>query len=169
MKEKTGWKGARYQEKGIKREARKVFNIKVEIIYINSNYVLELFQDNIITEQGLLTCGKLKPKSAELPEFIFRWDEKQDHLNVDMKSCKESKNNWKSEKNGYRGHRTERVRDIPKWAFYLMIKTPSLKVFEGSIIFSLSKNVTIYPPAINIEVHAFAPEVLISPPKIKSP
>ena len=88
MKERRGWKGARYQDEGSGQEASKVFNIKVEFAYLNSDYDLVLLQGNEITGQGLLLCGKLKPKKPLLPEFLIRWDEKGDHLNVDIKHDK---------------------------------------------------------------------------------
>lgn len=74
MNKKHGWKGAGYQEQGVSQEASKVFNVKVELAYLNPDYELELLQDNKITEQGLLLCGKLKPKLPSLPEFWLRLD-----------------------------------------------------------------------------------------------
>jgi hypothetical protein len=80
MKERSGWKGARYQGKEGSQQASRVFNIKYELAYLNPDYDLEIFQDNKITQQGLLLCGTLKPKLTSLPEFWIRWDEKMESL-----------------------------------------------------------------------------------------
>ena len=159
MNKKRGWKGARYQGIGFNQEANKVFNVRVELAYLNPDYDLELLQNNKITDQGLLLCGKLKPKLSSLPEFLFRWDEKGDHLNVDMIPDEGCQDDWKSETNGFKGHRPERTSDRPGRAFKLLITTPNLKVFNGIISFDLARDVTIYPPTVTIGVHAFAPEV----------
>ncbi len=150
---RRGWKGARYQEKGSGREASKVFNIKDELVYLNPDYDLELLHDNEITEQGLLLCGKLKPQQPLLPEFWIRWDEKGDHLNVDMKSDEGCQDDWNNETHGYRGHRPQKAGDRQGRAFNLLITTPDLKVFEGIISFNLARDAKA---AVPIGVHASA-------------
>lgn len=161
MKDRNGWKGARYQDKGSSQQASKVFNIKYELDYLNPDYELEILLDNKITEQGLLLCAKLKPKRASLPEFWFRWDEKDDHLNVDMRPDEGFRDNWQNETHGYKGHRPERVSDRHERAFNLLITIPNLKVFNGVISFHLARDVTIYPPTATIEVRAFDPQVSV--------
>jgi len=153
MKERRGWKGARYQKKGFSQEASKVFNVKVELAYLNPDYDLELLQDNKITEQGLLLCGKLKPKQPSLPEFWFRWDEKGDHLNVDMIPDEGCQDDWQNETHGYKGHRPQKVSDHPGRAFNLLITTPNLKAFEGVISFNLARDVAA---TVTIGIHASA-------------
>ena len=138
---KGRWKGSRYQEKGFSQEANQVLNIKVELEYLNHDYDLELLHANNITEQGLLLCGKLKPKLPSLPEFCFRWDEKGDHLNVDMIPCEGCKDDWKNETHGYKGHRPQKTSDRSGRAFNLLIATPNFKVLEGVISFNLARDV----------------------------
>jgi hypothetical protein len=150
---RRGWKGARYQEKGSSREARKAFNIKVDYVYLNPDYDLKPLQDNEITEQGLLLCGKLKPQQPLLPEFWIRWDEKGDHLNVDMQSDKGCQDDWENETHGYKGHRSQKASDRPGRAFNLLITTPDLKVFEGVISFNVARDVKA---TVTIGVHASA-------------
>jgi len=147
------WKGARYQEKGSSREASKVFNIKVELVYLNPDYYLELLQNNEITEQGLLLCSKLKPQQPLLPEFRIRWDEKGDHLNVDMISDEGCQDDWKNETHGYKGHRSQKASDRLGRAFNLLITTPDLKAFEGVISFNLARDAKA---TVTIGVHASA-------------
>lgn len=154
MKKRQFWKGGRYQKKGYSREASEVFNIKVEeLVYKNPNYDLELFQEGKINEQGLLLCGKLKPQQPLLPEFWIRWDEKGDHLNVDMKSDEGCKDDWEKETNGYKGHLPQKASDRLGKAFNLLITTPDLKVFDGVISFNLARDVKA---TVSIGVHASA-------------
>ena len=153
MNKKHGWKGTRYQDKGGSQEASKVFNVKVELAYLNPDYELELLQDNKITEQGLLLCGKLKPKLTSLPKFLFRWDEKGDHLNVDMIPDEGYHDDWQNETHGYKGHRPQKARDCPGRAFNLLITTPNLKVFNGVISFNITRNVAA---SVTIGMHASA-------------
>lgn len=138
---RRGWKGARYQENGSSREASKVFKIKVDPVYRNPDYDLELFPEGEITEQGLLLCGKLKPQQPLLPEFWIRWDEKGDHLDVDMKSDEGCQDDWENETHGYKGHRPQKASDRLGRAFNLLITIPDLKVFEGVISFNLARGV----------------------------
>ena len=153
MKGRQFWKRGRYQKKGYSREARAVFNIKVEYRYLNPDYEFPPLQDNEITEQGLLLCGKLKPQQPLLPEFWIRWDEKGDHLNVDIKPDEGCKDDWEKETNGYKGHLPQKASDCLGKAFNLLITTPDLKVFDGVISFNLARDVKA---TVSIGVHASA-------------
>jgi hypothetical protein len=143
MKERSGWKGVRYQEKGLSREAGQVLGVKVELEYLNANYELELLPGNKTAEQGLLLCGKLKPKQPSLPEFWLRWDEKGDHLNVDIVADQERRYDWQNETNGYKGHRPQKASDYPGRAFRLSIAIPESNIFKGIISFNLARNVEV--------------------------
>ena len=139
MKDKSGWKGARYQDKGGGHQASRVFNIKCELAYLNPDYDLEILQENKITQQGLLLCGTLKPKLDSLPEFWFRWDEKKQELDVDMRRDSKHKEDWVNEKNGYKGHHTVRMKKEGRH-FKVSIETPAMIVFGGVISFNLARD-----------------------------
>jgi len=139
MNDKPHWKGARYQEQGGSRAATKVFNTKVELTYLNPQYELEILPESTITDQALLLVGRLTPRQESLPHFSLRWDEKCDHLNVDMIPQEES---WQSETKGYKGHRPQKTDKHPGRAFLLIIKTPTLDVIDAVISFNLAREVS---------------------------
>ena len=139
MDKKGRWKGTRFESEGFTREASKFLDVKVEEPYhCNSDYKLELYPGQEVTSTGLLVIAKLKPEKSSLPEFWFRWDEKADHLNVDMKP---KHKDWGGEKNGYEGHRPKKVGTGRR--FEVSIKIPGIDVFHGIISFSLFKKVGV--------------------------
>lgn len=140
MDSKPRWKGVRYKGEGGGQAANGVFNIKVEPInYLNPKYELEILDDNPTTEQGLLLIGKLIPKQRSLPQFLLRWDEKGNHLNVDIVPQEED---WVRETNGYKGHRPDKVDGYKCRAFSLIIKIPTLNVIDAIISFNLARGVS---------------------------
>ena len=138
MNQRMGWKGAHYQDKGGSQAASKAFNIKVELNFLNTEYDLEVFPESNITKQGLLFIGKIKPRQPSLPEYLLRWDEKNNHLNVDMIP---EENFWKSETQGYKGHLPEKAVDHVGRAFSIVITTPKLRIIDGVVSFSLARDV----------------------------
>ncbi len=141
INKKRGWKGARFESEKGGMVASKAFNIKVDRKYLNTDYDLEILRENRINEQGLLLVGKLRPKQPSLPEFLFRWDEKKEELDIDMHGDANNREDWISEKNGYKGHHAEKVTNGGR-NFKVLIKTPKLKVFEGVISFNLTRGIT---------------------------
>jgi len=137
MDKKGRWKGTRFESEGFTREASKFLDVKVEEPYhCNSDYKLELYPGQEVTSTGLLVIAKLKPEKSSLPEFWFRWDEKADRLDVDMKPEHED---WEKEKNGYEGHHPV---DLKRRVFRVSIKIPGIDVFQGTISLpSLSEKV----------------------------
>jgi hypothetical protein len=135
------WKGSRYRDnKGGGLEANQVMHPKIELKYIHPSYQLEEFDENTITEQGLLLVGKIIPKQSGLPEFLVRWDEKDSHLNIDMKP--EAKH-WRRETHGYRGHTPSKVNDSSGRVFLLVIAVPEVgEIVNGTISFGLGRNAT---------------------------
>jgi hypothetical protein len=166
---RQGWKGARYHKDGITQEAKKVFSIEVENTELNKEYELEIPSETTINNQGLLLISKLKPKQSSLPVFNIRWDEKGKHLNIDMISEGESITDWDAETNGYKGHRPDVVNKGDGLAFAIEVKTPRLDIFKGVISFKISRNTTISPKTLRLELKTFPPEIIIRPPsKIKN-
>ena len=107
---------------------------KVDIVsvdYLNPEYELEVLSNERTTPTGLLEVVKLNPKKPDLPQFIFRWDEKTDRLDVDIyKNGINCKDLWK--KPGHEGHQTQRVSGEDK-IFEADISTPDKKIFKGKI------------------------------------
>ena len=100
-----------------------------KINYLNGKYALELFPNTPATETGFVKVMELIPKISRVPNFILRWDEKADTLDVDIykngKLCNEL---WGTV--GYNGHHTQRIKNR---IFWVNITIPNKKIFEGII------------------------------------
>lgn len=124
--------------------AFKTNEVKVKQDYIDARYELFHYPRNEITPTGLLTVGELKPKDNTLPEFLFRWDEKAESLDVDINNISEEiKRKFKAGKEGYEGHHTKRVPDEKNRIFEVSIKIPGITVFEGEISFGLHRELEV--------------------------
>jgi len=107
---------------------------KVEIVkidYLDYNYKIEVFPDNLATSTALVKIAQLIPKNSHLPTFLFRWDKNQNTLDVDIykegKLCKELWNDV-----GYKGHQTQRVSKESK-IFDADVSMPDKRIFKGKI------------------------------------
>jgi hypothetical protein len=114
----------------------------VSIEYLNPEYEIEVLPPNNLTSPtGLLEVARLNPKKPNLLQFVFRWDENEDTLDVDIyKDGKNCKNLWK--KNGYKGHHTQKV-DRESKIFKANISIPSQPIFKGKINVDLFIQLTI--------------------------
>lgn len=121
-------------KKSIKRDGRAwgLRNITVtNIDYLSPNYTINTYSNNELTEHGLLVVAELKPNDLNLPKFVFRWDEKQETLDVDVYvNDKPKKRLWNK---GYAGHHTQRVVSKKGRVFYAKIKSPKEDIFKGLI------------------------------------
>jgi hypothetical protein len=167
MKKKPDWKGSRHHQDGITQEAKRAFSIEIEYKELNKEYELKTTSEATINNQGLLLICQLKPKQSLLPLFNIRWDEKGNHLNIDMISEIASITNWNAEKNGYKGHRPNQVKNNDGMAFDIDIKIPRLDIFKGIISFKISRNTTISPKTLNLVLKTYPPEIIITRVKIK--
>ena len=139
--DKPRWKGVGYQAKGQARQATNTFNVKVDFLkHLDPQYDLEILPEYDTTSQGLLLVGTLTPKQESLPRFSLRWDEKSEHLNIDMEPGQPS---WTSETNGYRGHRPKKAARYPGRAFRLIVQTPTTNVVDAVISFSLARTISL--------------------------
>lgn len=122
--------------KKVAKENGKVFSIGkiecVETFYRDKNYALQLYCNNRIGETGFLDIGKLSSDKQGLPEFIFRWDEKKEALDVDICiSGKRDNRLWKLR--GYEGHHSTRIYREEGRVFELKVNVPCRKIFHGRI------------------------------------
>ncbi len=128
-------------------KAFKTTEVNVKQDYIDAGYELFRYPKNEITPTGLLTVGELKPKDKTLPGFLFRWDEKAERLDVDIKNVSEDiKKDFKRGIRGYDGHHTKRVPDEKNRIFEVGIKIPKITVFEGKISFGLHRELEATVP-----------------------
>ena len=125
-------------------KAFKTNEVKVKQDYINANYKLILSPRTEITPTGLLTVGELKPKGKTLPGFLFRWDEKAESLDIDVKNVSgKIKKKFERGFGGYNGHHTKRALDDKNRIFAISIKIPGMAVFEGEISFGLHRELEV--------------------------
>jgi hypothetical protein len=120
-----------------------IFNKKVNVIYVDNNYMIQGFDEpSKITDTSYLTLGELLPKNNhDLYTFVFRWDEKANALDIDVKNCKDIELIKKFKSDGdkeYHGHHTERVVNN-KRSYNVDIIWESKRIFEGTICFNLNR------------------------------
>ena len=135
--------------KTLRKDGRtfEIINKAINVVYLDSGYKLSpLGTPSRITSTSYLVVGKLEPKSNKsLCTFIFRWDEKDLSLDVDVENCPDKKlvERFKSDKDqAYYGHHPTK---IPKagWSFDTKIVWDSKRIFDGAIKFSLSREMEL--------------------------
>ena len=110
-----------------------VNEVKADIDYKSKDYDLECY-------------SALKPKRESLPEFVFRWDEKAESLDVDILNVSENaKRKFRQEVEGYRGHHTRRIPDCKDRRVYeTLIEMPLFgTVFRGRIVAPLHRKLEL--------------------------
>src|SRR5436305_1698262 len=76
--------------------------------------------------------------SADGPSFVARWDQGPQQLDIDMHGASPSAvRKFKSNRDGYSGHRTSRTADPDKRVFDIQIQMPPLgTIFDGIVSFA---------------------------------
>lgn len=123
-----------------------VNEVKTDIDYKSKDYDLECYSGGEITKTGRLDIAALKPKRESLPEFVFRWDEKTESLDVDILNVSENaKRKFRQEVEGYRGHHTRRIPDCKDRRVYeTLIEMPLFgTVFRGRIVAPLHRKLEL--------------------------
>ena len=128
-------KNAMDKEK-VKIENGKVFSLgKIDMVMIfrkDKDYELECYVDNRIGDTGRLDIGKIASNKKELPEFIFRWDENKEALDVDLCVNDKIDNSlWKQP--GCSGHHSKRIISEEGRVFELDIIINNRNIFQGRI------------------------------------
>jgi len=112
----------------------RVSTLEVNPTHVHLEYRLEPC-NGILTETGKLEVLKLVPKSGVGPSFIARWDQKPEHLDIDMHGASNSAiSKFRNNKDG--GHHTNRTTDPDKRIFEVKIETPAGVIFDGTVSFS---------------------------------
>jgi len=150
-KDKGGWKGVTHTAKDSKSDVNRAFNTILVLEHLDDDYYTPWVpMESKTTEQSWLVVGGLEPKRADLPRFSFRWDEKDQHVNVDIDGVtKTEKELFEQGKNGYSGHRALKVEQDGRF-FDIDIRIPSKHVFKGRIHFNLgfSEELTVKMKAV---------------------
>lgn len=126
-------------------KARSAFNVSEQHTFVRPEYEI-LLGGRQIGPTGLLVIARLKPKNATIgtsPEFVLRWDEKDNRLDVDaVGASKAEESQFKKGTSDYYGHHAERLRSGPR-VFEVDIGWHGRRIYHGEIIFSLAREAEI--------------------------
>ena len=111
-------------------------------LYLDKAYDLILLSGNRMTLTGRLDTARLEGKctgSSTIPEFLFRWHDKADALDVDPINVSDAeKRNFRKGTVGYRGHHTQKISSSPR-TFEVDIECCGKKIYWGHIQVSLAR------------------------------
>jgi len=116
----------------VKKDGRvwELKEVNIKIAYLNPNYTINPHSHNKLSEHGLLTIAELIPNNLALPKFVFRWDDKNEAMDVDLYVDREINNDlWKDKR--YEGHHTKRLTSEKGRIYEVKIKSPLGRIFEG--------------------------------------
>ena len=122
-------------------KARSAFNVNERHTFIHPEYDIVLDGQHI-GPTGLLVIARLRPKNATietLPESVLRWDEKDNHLDVDpveVSEAEESK--FRKGTSNYYGHHTDKLQSGPR-VFEANIGWHGYRIYHGEIRFNLAR------------------------------
>jgi len=133
-----------------KGHVAKISNLEVVHNVIHPDYTLEPC-DGQLSETGRLEVLKLVPKSGDRPYFTARWDQKPEHLDIDMHNAsKTAIKSFKKNKHGYRGHHTKRASAPDRRVFDVEIQTPDGAIFVGTVSFWNHYELNVEPGRIRL-------------------
>ena len=124
-------------------KARRAFNVSERHTFIHAEY--EIVLDGAqIGPTGPLIIARLKRKNATtgtLPEFVLRWDEKDNRLDVDPVGVSEAEERqFKKGPSGYYGHHADKLDSGPR-VFEANIGWHGQPIYHGEIRFNLAREV----------------------------
>lgn len=124
-------------------KARSAFNVSERHTLINSAYEIAL-DGQQIRPTGPLVIARLRPKNATittLPEFVLRWDEKDNRLDVDPVDVSEAEGTkFRKGTSSYYGHHAKKLQSGPR-VFEANIGWHGYRIYHGEIRFSLAREV----------------------------
>jgi hypothetical protein len=135
------------KDKVAKRDgkARSAFNLSEQHTFIHPEYHIVL-DGKQIGLTGLFVIARLELGNATigtLPEFILRWDEKGNHLNVDpVGVSKAMKRRFEKGTDNYYGHHSEQSRSGTN-VLEVNIGWDGQPIYNGKIRFSLKREAEI--------------------------
>ena len=133
-----------------KGHVARISNLKVTHKRIHPDYACEPC-DGKLGETGKLELLKVVPKSGEGPFFMARWDQKAEHLDIDMKNAANSAiRSFKKNRHGYRGHHTMRASNPNERVFDVKIETPNGVIFDGIVSFLNHYELIVEPGRISV-------------------
>ena len=124
-------------------KARRAFNVSEQQTYIHTEYDMILYGEQIELT-GRLIIARLRPRNARqgyFPEFVLRWDEKANSLDVDSVNTPEAETiAFKQGTDKYYGHHTKKAGSESR-VFEVNTGWHGCQVYHGEIRFSLAREV----------------------------
>jgi hypothetical protein len=122
------------RDKYAKIELRPNKATRIDIIpeQIHPEYELKYQSSALATDTGHLELFRLEPSAGGLPAFSARWDLKPNTIDIDLIDDVAAQRAFKAGVDGYRGHHTVVVSDVPR-VFQVDIVTPTGVVLVGKI------------------------------------
>jgi len=125
-------------------KARRTMNVNESTYYIDSDYVIDMYDNNKITNTGLLTIANLhknKHLTTKSTEFLFRWDGKTNTLDIDP--CNALPNERAKFKKGTRNYSGHHPKKLPSggWEYECKIIWGGKQLYHGKIGFNLAREV----------------------------
>jgi hypothetical protein len=113
----------------------KVSDVEIHPTVVHPDYTSEPCE-GVLSETGKLEVLRIVPKAGNGPYFVARWDQKPEHLDIDMFGATKSANKlFKAGKSGYSGHHTRRTADLNERRFHIRIEMPTGTIFDGIVKF----------------------------------
>jgi hypothetical protein len=130
-------------------QARSLSNLQITVRYLDPGY--EIIQHDMERgDTGLLRVFSLIPKAADKRAFHARVDDgnpgnrRNPELDIDISSApNEAVRDFKSNRNGYAGHHTNRSLDSTHRVFDVDIAVPQGRIFDGEVSFNASFSVAV--------------------------
>lgn len=128
----------------------RISNPQVAHRFIHPDYACEPCEGKL-GETGKLEVLKVVPNSGNGPYFVARWDQKPEHLDIDMKNAPNSAiRSFKQNRRGYRGHHTKRAAKPNQRVFDVKIETPDGVIFDGTVSFSNHYELLVEPGTYHV-------------------
>jgi len=133
----SSWKGAKFKGDNFEQGAEGAFNVSWQVCYCDKDYILEEYKERRTAPDGRLVIAELRNKEGIPPSFLFRWDEKDDQLDVDIQGVSETLVKYfKKGKGGYKGHYPPKVQSDGR-VFEVDIHIPDKHIFCGYVKFNV--------------------------------
>jgi hypothetical protein len=133
------WKGAKFTGDNFEQGADGAFNVSApEVFYCDISYVLDLYKEPRTAPNRRLDIAELRSKEGIPPSFLFRWDEKDNQLDVDIQGVSRTvKHCFKHGIRGYAGHRPQQVQSDGH-VFEVDVRIPKKHIFHGYVKFNIN-------------------------------
>ncbi len=119
----------------------KIFDINLEVECCDDFFEINAFPESHRKPNGLLPVLTLISPSENL-EFVCRWDQNPEVVDIDMYKDGEMVTEFKSNKGGYVGHHTSVVSIDPR-KFRIDIQMPGRVIFQGYLTLNTSHTIEI--------------------------